>query len=30
MNGSGDLGQAMIALVRDLEPGLLLLLSALC
>lgn len=30
MSGSGDLGQAMIALVRDLEPGLLLLLSALC
>ena len=25
-----DLGQAMISLVRDLEPGLLLLVSALC
>ena len=30
MTGSQDLGQAMIALVRDLEPGLLLLVSALC
>ena len=30
MNESRDLGQAMISLVRDLEPGLLLLISALC
>ena len=30
MAESNDLGQAMIALVRDLEPGLLLLVSALC
>ena len=30
MAESNDLGQALIALVRDLEPGLLLLVSALC
>ena len=30
MTESRDLGQAMIALVRDLEPGLLILVSALC
>ncbi|MDE0051555.1 MAG: hypothetical protein OXO52_17335 [Rhodospirillales bacterium] len=30
MSESQDLGQAMISLVRDLEPGLLLLVSALC
>ena len=30
MADSNDLGQAMISLVRDLEPGLLLLVSALC